>query len=115
MAIHSRGRGAFGDWPQALTAAGLRPHRRTWTREEIVTALKASAAQHGRPPADTDWLRASHDHPPASTVKNVFGSWSAALRDAGFEPRQREPWSEREILDGLRAFVTRSRPPADQR
>jgi Homing endonuclease associated repeat len=102
----------FGDWPQALAAVGLRPHRRTWTRRAIVTALEAWDAEHGRPPMETDWTRAGHEHPPASTVGNVFGCWSAALRAAGFEPRTREPWSEREILDGLRAFVRdHGRPP----
>ena len=29
----------FESWPNALRAAGLRPHRRAWTREEIIAAV----------------------------------------------------------------------------
>src|SRR3954470_13094232 len=54
----------FDSWPAALEAAGLRPHRRSWTREQIVVALQTWAGRHGRAPYDTEWHAAARDHPP---------------------------------------------------
>jgi hypothetical protein len=102
----------FGSWPQALAAAGLRPHRRPWTRAAIIDALQAWAAAHGRAPHHGEWHAGGLEHPPAGTVKRVFGSWSAGLRAAGLEPALRGSWSEAEVLDALRAFERdHGRPP----
>jgi hypothetical protein len=102
----------FASWPQALEAAGLRPHRRAWTREAIVAALQGWAAAHGRAPHEPEWRRSALEHPPAGTVKRAFGSWSAAVRAAGLQPALHGPWSEAEVLDGLRAFERdHGRPP----
>ena len=102
----------FDSWPQALEAAGLRPHRRSWTREAVIEALQAWAREHGRAPLETEWRRSGLEHPPAGTVKNVFGSWSAALRAAGLQPARHGAWTEAEVLAGLRAFERdHGRPP----
>jgi hypothetical protein len=102
----------FDGWPQALAAAGLRPHRRTWTREAIITALQAWAEHHGAAPTHDDWATAALDHPPTSTVKTTFGSWSTALVSAGLTPGLHGHWTVEEILDGLRAFERdHGRPP----
>ncbi len=102
----------FASWPQALAAAGLRPHRRAWTREAIIAALQGWTDAHGRAPHEAEWRRSGLEHPPAGTVKRVFGSWSAGLRAAGLEPALHGPWTEAEVLDGLRAFARdHGRPP----
>jgi Homing endonuclease associated repeat len=107
-------RARFGSWPEALAHAGLRPHRRTWTRDAIVSALHAWAAAHGRPPEQREWQMAGTEHPPASTVANVFGSWTAALPVAEL-PTVWQAWSAEEILAGLRAFErAHGRPPSNQ-
>jgi hypothetical protein len=102
----------FDSWPQALADAGLRPHRRTWTRQAIIAALQAWAREHGRAPHETKWRCGDAKHPPAGTVKHVFGSWSAALRAADLRAARHGAWTAAEILDGLRAFERdHSRPP----
>jgi Homing endonuclease associated repeat len=104
-------RAHFQRWPQALTAAGLRPHRRPCTREQIIGALRAWAATHGRPPHHDEWQRSNAEHPPGSTVTLRFGRWTAALEAAGL-PSIRHDWTSQEILEGLRAFErAHSRPP----
>ena len=104
-------RAHFASWPQALAAAGLRPHRRAWTREQIIRALRAWAAAHGRPPHHDEWQRSAVEHPPSGTVTLRFGSWTAALEAAGL-PTVRHDWTPEEILDGLRAFErAHGRPP----
>jgi hypothetical protein len=104
-------RGHFDTWPQALAAAGLRPHRRPWTQESIIRALRAWTAATGRPPRHDDWERSGAEHPRSSTVTARFGSWTAALRAAEL-PTIRRDWTAEEILDGLRAFErAHGRPP----
>ena len=102
----------FASWPQALAAAGLRPHRRTWTREAIIAALQTWAAAHGRAPTPRRVAHRHLEHPSTGTVKHVFGNWSAGLRAAGLEPALHARWTEDEVLDGLRAFERdHGRPP----
>ena len=77
----------FGSYAGALLAAGLRPARRTWKREEILGAIAEFERRFGRPPAPSDWSRACAEHPHASSVRRRFGSWSAAMEArAGHEP-----------------------------
>jgi hypothetical protein len=79
----------FGCWEDALRAAGLPPPRRTprsakhWTDADILDALRAWAAGHGRPPAGVDFTVAPPGAPSATTVRRRFGNWRQALRAAG--------------------------------
>jgi hypothetical protein len=85
------------------------PHRadtiRVWTHELIVERFKEWVTLYGEPPASPDWMPATargrlHDEdrarrfeeadgywPCGETVHRVFGSWTAATRAAGFNPR----------------------------
>ena len=84
-------------------------HRQTerWTPDAIVLAIQQWARENDAPPAQADWNphrarvhlrdedrarrfergRAEGAWPSFSTVVRRFGSWNAALRAAGFEPR----------------------------
>jgi len=54
-----------------------------------VTALDAWHQQHLRSPSAWEWWSAGPDHPSHWTVRQVFGSWSAALTAAGLRARAR--------------------------
>ena len=78
-----------------------------WTREAVILAMQQWARQYHAPPAQADWNpyrarvrlrdeerarrfergRAEGAWPSFSTAVRIFGSWNAALRAAGFEPR----------------------------
>lgn len=75
---------------------------KTWTRETLIGELRRWAAEYGAPPAAADWNRAlarrqgredvaqrhaAGDWPSYSTIVNYFGSWSAAITAAGYQPR----------------------------
>lgn len=77
---------------------------KVWTRRAIVDAIHAWAVEYGEPPAGPDWsptaARAKNDLPRAerfeaasgrwpwqNTVVREFGTWNAAVSEAGFTPR----------------------------
>lgn len=72
----------FGSLTAALEAAGYEPAQ--WSREAIIAALRAWAAEHGRPPATADWkgVDSSGRRPATHHVQREFGTWVAALREA---------------------------------
>jgi hypothetical protein len=91
----------FGSFSAALAAADFRPRGRKWTRDEVVSALRAWAGLHGRVPVCTDWLHTTQEHPGSRAVAALFGSWSAALYAAGL----RTAWSRDQILAAFRAWT----------
>ena len=79
---------------------------RTWTREAVIAAIQAWAAEHGRPPGARDWLHADPDGrwPAASgiyrTVSNptaLFSRWAEAIEVAGFA----RPRCGRTAIEGI--------------
>lgn len=69
----------FGSHANALAAAGLRPPRREWGREQILDAIARFERRVGRLPTPRDWTTSCAEHPHASTVRRRFGSWAAAI------------------------------------
>ena len=64
---------------------------RVWTCERIAEAIQTWAAEHdGEPPYANDWNTSARDrrYPSVRSVRNVFGTWNAAISAAGFEPRR---------------------------
>jgi len=82
----------FGTWRNACQAAGVqagsasqRVYQRRWTEEDalgwVARYLRSDDARGTF--ADFDrWARANPGAPSANTVRNMFGSWSAAKRSA---------------------------------
>lgn len=89
--------GAAMGWTQVgphfahLRALGVnlphRPRPGSWSEPMIIEAIQAWAAEHGRAPLYKDWERAGPTWPASSAAAHRFGSWNAAIRAAGFEPR----------------------------
>jgi hypothetical protein len=86
----------FGGWRKALRRAGLKPDGREydraaprcykqWSTPAIETALQDATRVAGRPPTSTEWFRAAPGHPCSTTVRERFGSWTAALQAAGLD------------------------------
>jgi len=87
----------FGSWHAALAEAGVPTVREPrWTAERIVAAIQRWTTEHdGSPPQYVAWDRAGtgrHEFPSTHTVKRVFGSWHAALAEAGVPPVRAERW-----------------------
>lgn len=85
----------WGSWNAAIKAAGLTPaptgrvaHH---TTDSCVAAVRALASHIGKRPsrddwdANREWLRAEGFPTSHDTLARLMGSWSNALRAAGFE------------------------------
>lgn len=105
-------------------------HYRIWDRDAIVCAIQEWADQNGGiPPTATDWnpaMARAIDKPEKAdkfseacwphvvTVQSYFGTWNAAIKAAGFEPRPpgnygrdgEDPTIVQEIADQYRSGVS---------
>lgn len=75
--------------------------RKTWSKDEILYAILEWEEEHGEPPKWNDWLKKGDRRPVSMTVRTRFGSWTNAIAEAGFTPRdqyshpQPPRWKER--------------------
>jgi hypothetical protein len=99
----SMGRILFGGWNRMLEAAGVEVNHPSWEPEEILAALRAYAEEFGKSPAkqELEWPPAGY--PSSRTVRRHFGSFTAGLRAAGLESREKR-WSTERIVEAMREF-----------
>jgi hypothetical protein len=88
----------FGTWNAAKRAAGLVP-RRFLTREELLSQLRDLGADLRRVPKASD-LASRRSLPSVSLYAHTFGSFSDALREAGYDVPRSEERLERAIAQG---------------
>lgn len=75
---------------QRPVAVASRQARDRWTREAIVDCVQAWHAAWGRPPRAHEWnARSAARWPQPDTVRRHFGSWSEAIKAAGYTPDRR--------------------------
>ena len=97
----------FGNWPQALSAAGLPlPKRRRWTAQAVLDALKARH-QQGLPMGRI-W---KEDSGLCCAMKSHFGGMSAALKILGLSLNRRT-WTRQDVLARLRSHLESGAPPS---
>lgn len=79
----------YGTWAAALEAYSRtkadRPHPDT---NEIIALMQAWKDEHGIAPVASDWDK-NINYPTPGFVASRFGSWNAAIVEAGFFPRTR--------------------------
>jgi hypothetical protein len=68
----------FGSWNAMLTAGGVAPKRRSWSREEILLACAEFEDRHGRALRAED-LRGANDLPSIGAVRRHLGNHRALL------------------------------------
>lgn len=99
----SVGRIMFGGWNQLLEAAEVGVNRPIWKSEEILVALRAYAKEFNKPPAKQELEWPPTGYPSSRTVRRHFGSFTAGLRAAGLESREKR-WSSEQIAEAMREF-----------
>ena len=82
----------FGSWAEAVRAAGFETSsgRRlgdpVWDKETIIAAIRAWVQKTGSVPKMREWRWAQPPFPGSTSVAYYFGTWSAAIRAAGYTP-----------------------------
>ncbi|HZB85437.1 MAG TPA: hypothetical protein VE289_02625 [Gaiellaceae bacterium] len=93
--------GRFGSWNRAKRLAGLAP-RRFATRDELLAQLRALGEELGRTPTGGDLDRRRAAMPSKSLYWHAFGSFTNALRAAGFDVPRGQERLERALAQGER-------------
>lgn len=82
-----------------------RERKRLFTEEAIIGAIQVMGLRLGRGPTRTDWTRLN-GRPDFKIIRARFGTWSAALRAAGYEPKSgskfQVQWDEESAVEALR-------------
>jgi hypothetical protein len=90
----------FGSWNNGLDAAELSTTNSTKIPpQNVLTAIRALADDLGRPP--TAYEMDEHGACSTKVAQQRFGSWNAALQEAGFRPHTRRNIPEKELLKEL--------------
>lgn len=100
----------YGTYTAALAAAGISPSPRRWPPDRIVTALCEETNRLGRVPRLAEWELADVHHPSRQTVLKVFGTWNAALAEAGLPPTKPR-WSPERVIAAIRTWVAEAGEP----
>lgn len=100
----------FGSWDKALRAAGLRPidvrRNRKWSPREVVRVIR-EVQRAGQLKYGSKLLRRRPELVQAAV--KAFGSWRAALSEAGLESLAPPPtrWTRREVIARIRRRAER--------
>lgn len=103
----------FGSFVAARDASGVsyqpgnvkHSATRDWTREKVCTAVYLWYFAHGRIPRRNEWAQPPEGYPTANTVLRLFGSWNAAMADAGYTPRRFQKFEKKDSTGGGRLVV----------
>lgn len=77
----------FKSWADLVSAAGLEPNRKAWTRADAERTLLVFKFNHGRLPTSHEWnVLANNDHPNRGQIRRLYGSWAAFIVACGYEP-----------------------------
>jgi len=90
----------FGSWNEAKRRAGLVP-RRFATREDLLGLLRQLGDELGRVPTAKDLDARRKQMPSKSLYWHTFGSFTEALRAAGFDVPVGEERLERALVQGV--------------
>ena len=91
----------FGSWEAALELAGLSPGKVTYSRDDLLRHLRELYDELGHSPSSPEMLAAKGRPSPAVFIRQ-FGSWNAALSEAGLGPTGWHRYTEEELLGHLR-------------
>ena len=100
----------FGTWNAAKRRAGLVP-RRFATKVELLAQLEALGVELGRTPTGPDLDARRARLPSKSLYWHRFGSFSNALREAGFDELRRPERRERALEEGESLARRLGHPP----
>jgi superfamily II DNA or RNA helicase len=99
----------FGSFSEALIAAGFPPSPTThrYTKATVLKALRELAKKLGRVPIQDDVKRASAKGtcPSVSTIANMFGSYTIAVREAGLSVKRRYGESRESLIKQLQTLA----------
>lgn len=90
-----------------------------WTADRILAAIRKAAERAGGiPPRAWQWEKVGKTHPSSRTAQDMFGSWSNAVRAAGYEPARHGGqvyWTRERIVAALDRWANEHGTPPKAR
>lgn len=95
----------FGTWRKALETAGIPidPRNMGYDRETLLAELRDIVDELGTTPTLEEVREVGG--PAGTTFSRHFGSWTAALKELGLEPRTGGRYEDEELLNSLRQLA----------
>lgn len=81
-----------------------------WTAELAVAAINRWVAEYGHPPSSQMWTRGGDWWPSRTTFTELFGSWDAGIRAAGYRSYGKGPVDNPRTRAGWAAVRRMARP-----
>ena len=101
----------FGSWEKFIKIANpIRKERkngwRKYTKEEVILYLQTIYKEKGKSFTSREYVNEKHT-PSLVTIRDLFGTWSAAMREAGIPsvaPHNPYTYADEDIFNSLREF-----------
>ncbi len=94
-ALYAAAKMHFGTWRKALSAAGLRSGRESWTRPRVVEVIQCRLQQ------GATLTQLAKDHALKSAACVYYGSWGRALSAAEVDYQPLRRWSKKTVLQEI--------------
>jgi hypothetical protein len=76
-----------------------------WSRAKILDAIELWVKENGQPPKLADWRYVNHPYPSAYTVADHFGTFGAALTEAGYYSKRGRRPNKVPTLDEMKSLA----------
>jgi hypothetical protein len=101
----------LGSWSEAVQTAGYSPGNQKLSEEELLNQID-SLANGDEPPSHEEFNKCT-ETVSVTTVARRFGTWSEAVRTAGYSPNL-ETLSEEELLNQIDSLADGDEPPSHE-
>ena len=97
----------FGSWNEAVRAAGYEPNT-PYSCDELIEEINRLA--DGDTPPTTAQMKNEGKYS-TGTYHRRFGRWNNAIREAGYEPNERQNIPKKELIEEIHRLGDAERPP----
>lgn len=95
----------FGNWSNALTAAGFKVVRERWSKEKVILKLKKLYEETGGAPNYGELKKQKEHYGLLQAARRYWSSWVNAMQAAGLEALRNDYWTKESLIEELKKAV----------
>lgn len=94
----------FNSWNNAIIASGFEVNKKIgYTKKDCINAIQDFYIKNQRAPKARDFNNIN-DYPGHNTVRRLFGSWNAAIEEAGLSINRKSFYTKEECIKAIQNF-----------